>query len=65
MDLIWYLFLVPVVAGVIVVMVQFHRVAQSGEQQRLKDSGCCLECGYDMHGNESGVCPECGSRYAL
>lgn len=28
---------------------------------RLKTEGCCLECGYDLTGNESGVCPECGT----
>ena len=61
MDLIWWLFLVPVVVGVIVVMVQFHRVVPVSEQQRLKDAGCCLQCEYDLQGNQSGVCPECGA----
>jgi len=22
--------------------------------------GLCIDCGYDLTGNESGVCPECG-----
>lgn len=28
--------------------------------ERLLERGLCLECGYDLRGNESGVCPECG-----
>ncbi len=25
-------------------------------------NGCCIDCGYDLTGNESGVCPECGTK---
>ncbi len=31
------------------------------EQRRRRRLGLCLECGYDLRGNESGVCSECGS----
>ena len=24
--------------------------------------GLCINCGYDLTGNESGICPECGTR---
>jgi hypothetical protein len=24
--------------------------------------GRCVQCGYDLTGNESGVCPECGTK---
>jgi hypothetical protein len=24
--------------------------------------GLCVQCGFDLSGNESGVCPECGTR---
>ncbi|UCE59596.1 MAG: hypothetical protein JSU63_19400 [Phycisphaerales bacterium] len=27
---------------------------------RRRRKGLCLNCGYDLTGNESGVCPECG-----
>jgi hypothetical protein len=29
---------------------------------RRKKNGLCIECGYDLTGNESGICPECGSK---
>lgn len=29
---------------------------------RRRRSGACLQCGYNLRGNESGVCPECGTR---
>lgn len=28
---------------------------------RRSRKGLCMNCGYDLTGNESGVCPECGS----
>lgn len=28
---------------------------------RRRKKGLCLNCGYDLTGNESGVCPECGT----
>jgi uncharacterized paraquat-inducible protein A len=31
------------------------------EHWRRQRLGLCLNCGYDLKGNESGVCPECGS----
>jgi len=27
---------------------------------RRRPPGCCVQCGYDLTGNESGRCPECG-----
>jgi hypothetical protein len=30
-------------------------------RRRRADSGLCIACGYDLHGNLSGVCPECGT----
>lgn len=27
---------------------------------RHRRAGLCLNCGYDLTGNESGICPECG-----
>ncbi len=27
---------------------------------RQRRAGLCVNCGYDLHGNESGRCPECG-----
>jgi len=29
-------------------------------RRHRREQGLCLECGYDLTGNESGVCPECG-----
>ena len=29
-------------------------------RKRRRTLGLCIECGYDLTGNESGVCPECG-----
>lgn len=36
-------------------------------QQRLEQTGCCLQCGYNLHGLPSDRCPECGMafRHAL
>ena len=31
------------------------------EQRRRRRLGLCLNCTYDLTGNESGVCPECGT----
>ena len=28
---------------------------------RRRRIGHCLDCGYDLTGNESGVCPDCGT----
>lgn len=28
--------------------------------QRLAETGCCLQCGYNLRGIESARCPECG-----
>lgn len=27
---------------------------------RILERGACLQCGYDLTGNQSGYCPECG-----
>lgn len=29
-------------------------------RQRLEQGGCCLQCGYNLHGLTSDRCPECG-----
>ncbi len=34
-------------------------------QQRRQRQGLCLNCAYDLTGNESGVCPECGTEVRL
>ena len=34
----------------------------TGHRRRIR--GLCLNCGYDLHGNESDVCPECGAAVA-
>lgn len=31
---------------------------------RRQARGLCLQCGYNLRGNESGKCPECGCRCA-
>lgn len=28
---------------------------------KVVERGACLQCGYDLTGNESGQCPECGA----
>jgi hypothetical protein len=44
-----------------------HLVAKRVEAVRVRrrlaraKRGQCLECGYDLRGNESGKCPECGT----
>jgi hypothetical protein len=30
------------------------------DARRRRRPGSCLDCGYDLTGNQSGVCPECG-----
>ena len=30
-----------------------------------REHGLCLQCGYNLTGNESGTCPECGSDTVL
>ena len=30
-------------------------------RRRLRERGLCMNCAYDLTGNESGVCPECGT----
>ena len=45
----------PVVAIIIVAI----RHAFADEQS--DQLGRCIECAYDLTGNESGVCPECGT----
>ena len=37
--------------------VQLHR---RGVREDRRDTGKCVDCGYDLRGNASGVCPECG-----
>src|SRR5215469_489049 len=40
----------------------FRREWYRRRQRELRaEGGCCLKCGYDLHGNTSGVCPECGT----
>jgi len=38
-------------------------------RRNLKDARIkkrlCVDCGYDLRGNESGICPECGRSVAL
>ncbi len=31
-------------------------------RRRRRERGLCLDCGYNLTGNESGVCSECGER---
>lgn len=33
-------------------------------RRRWALAGACLNCGYDLKGNQSGNCPECGHRHA-
>ena len=42
----------------------FRRPIQRSLREQLAESGIpvCIQCGYDLTGNESGVCPECGER---
>jgi hypothetical protein len=30
-------------------------------RNRRPEKNACVDCGYDLTGNESGVCPECGA----
>ena len=39
------------------VMVRWWRASPERRRRR----GLCVECGYNLRGNESGVCPECGT----
>jgi len=41
----------------------FARYAAHALRDELRSCavGCCLNCWYDLTGNESGVCPECGT----
>ena len=36
-------------------------VLATSRRRRLRRSGLCPACGYDLTGNVSGVCPECGT----
>ena len=37
-------------------------LARARRRRRRAQTGCCIECGYDLTGNQSCVCPECGER---
>ena len=44
----------------------FRRHIQRSLREQLAESGIpvCIQCGYDLTGNESGMCPECGNEFA-
>ena len=37
------------------------RAKKDTEQREQMRGVICLQCGYDLCGNESGICPECGT----
>jgi hypothetical protein len=50
-----------VVYGIVVAIPYFVAEGLRWRQARRRERlGLCVECGYDLRGNESGVCPECG-----
>jgi len=49
----------PVIKGYPVMMV-FLRMGLH-RRRWLREHGLCVNCTYDLTGNESGVCPECGT----
>jgi len=44
--------------------VAFELVSRRNKRRSRKKRGLCVNCGYDLTGNESGVCPECGTTTA-
>ena len=51
--------LVP--ASLAATLVGFYSI-RSVRKERLRRTGHCQKCGYDLTGNTSGICPECGVR---
>ena len=45
------------------VLILFGFKLFSGRQDR-QERGLCVQCSYDLTGNESGICPECGTKIA-
>ncbi len=44
----------------IVVAIYVTTAWQASIRKQTAPKGRCLDCGYDLTGNQSGVCPECG-----
>lgn len=43
------------------VVIAFNPIHRRMRRRRWKRRGLCLDCGYDLTGNESGRCSECGT----
>ncbi len=46
--------------AMIVFRASMRQFQQNRRRRQWYRSGACIECGYDLTGNESGRCPECG-----
>ena len=49
------------VLGVLVIGFARYVAHLLRDELRACATTCCLECWYDLTGNQSGVCPECGT----
>lgn len=38
-----------------------YRLFSLSQRRRLKRTGCCTRCGFDLTGLQGSICPECGS----
>ena len=53
----WTLFIITSPYPCIKIIYKMRYIARLKYRRK---TGRCIECGYDLTGNESGVCPECG-----
>jgi hypothetical protein len=50
-------------AAILAIFWILHKPIRRSLRRQLRQQGVpiCVECGYDLQGNESGRCPECGT----
>ena len=53
---------ISVVMGLFSIAFARYAVTLLRAELRHAATMCCLNCGYDLTGNESGTCPECGTQ---
>ena len=65
-DLVLLLLFVPGLCFLIFILPRMLTIFREYDiqQDRLK-KGQCIQCGYNLTGNQSGTCPECGVKVRI